>query len=1005
MAAFEAVSRLMIKPLGSRLSLIDFRRAALPEIRSQDDGFDPRLYRDPKCPIRPWMAYFNLLRTGFGAGVLGLPLAISQCGIILGPLMTLATGALMIYTHLTLLRCLNEISRQMRIPYISYRYGFRIALLHGPPICRFIGKRGPTIIAVMMMLSQVGICTVFVIFTTDSLRDIMDWQTSRPALLTLLLPYILLEFSMKTLKIVSYVSLFGNFLNLVGLVLIFYLIFDDPHGETIVATTEALPFLFAFGTFLFNMSAVGVVLSLDKALKYPKIMTARCGVVIIGILVPTLVSTVFGTLGYWSFGTMEENILRSLPFDNPIAMTAIGLYMIAVALAYPIQCYPGIQIILEVAKNHRLSEAPSDRTMKILEYIARPVFVCTSFTISYLIPFQGPFVAFVGSLCTTLLAIVFPAMMELCLMYPSHYGKFHIHLVKNLMIIIFGIIIWFFGVVILPLWTWDCVNDKCVPSKATERGKLQSLMTCNMLCASMQLWPQPTGTVSLSTTAVPVRVDLIELQIISYPSESVRDHLRYAFELMRNDLRILEQNTHGFQEWRSVVVRVSVNGSIDPRMRLSTDESYKLSLRPKRGPGGSLVVNILAQSFCGARHAFETFTQLIWLDPHENTLLALEAAKIEDFPKFRYRGLMLDTARNYFPVRDIIRTIDAMAACKLNTFHWRASDSQAFSIFLSSVPQLSDYGAYGKGAVYTPNDVRIIARHARLRGIRVLIEIDTPAHVGRAWSWGEYVKLGDLVHCVDADPKNSYCNEPPCGQLNPRNPHVYDLLERIYTEIIQLTGVTDLFHLGSDDVSERCWADHFNKTDSKKLWLEYIRSALQHLKNANGQLPSLTLLWTSSITEIMKSELKDYINIIGLQARTAAWAHKFVVGIRTVVSHEDAWDLNNGMGSWYGGYDGAPYNSWQRVYEYRPWGRNSAWNVEGGEATVWSSSLSVGGLDARVWPRAAALAERLWTDRAEGATRPVHARLDVHRTRLVDRGIQAAPLWSLWCTHNPYTCG
>ncbi|XP_031765771.2 proton-coupled amino acid transporter-like protein CG1139 [Galleria mellonella] len=465
MAAFEAVSKLMINSLGGRFSIIDFRRCELPPERPDDNDFDPRLYREPKCPISPWMAYFNLLRTGFGAGVLGLPLAISQSGIILGPLLTLATGALMIHTHLTLLWCLNEISRQLRIPYISYRYGFRIALLHGPPICRYIGERGPTIIATMMMMSQIGICTVFVIFTTDSLRDIMDWESSRPALLALLLPYLLLEYFMKTLKIVSYVSLVGNLMNFVGLVLIFYLIFEDPHGETIVATTETLPFLFALGTFLFNMSAVGVVLSLDKALKDPTIMTSRCGVIIIGILVPTLVSTIFGTLGYWSFGTMEENILRSLPFDNYIAMTAIGLYMIAVALAYPIQCYPGIQIILEVVKNHHLNEPPSDNALKILESIARPVFVCTSFLIGYLIPFQGPFVAFVGSLCTTLLALVFPATMELCLMYPGDYGKFNIHLVKNLIIIIIGIFICFFGIahcgylIYIRILSLDSPND------------------------------------------------------------------------------------------------------------------------------------------------------------------------------------------------------------------------------------------------------------------------------------------------------------------------------------------------------------------------------------------------------------------------------------------------------------------------------------------------------------------------------------------------------------------
>ncbi|XP_045501683.1 proton-coupled amino acid transporter-like protein CG1139 [Colias croceus] len=262
------------------------------------------------------MAYFNLMRTTWGAGVLGLPLAVSQAGIILGPIMSSSLGILIIHMHLTLLRCLNEISRRLKIPYISYRYGFRIALLHGPWICHGIGRRGPMIIAVFMLLSQLGICTVFVIFTTDSLRDIMDWPNSKPAILALLIPYLLLEYFMKTLSVVSYISMYGNYLNMAGLVLIIYHIFLAPHGHYVLASTDPLALFFVIGTCLFNLSAVAVVLSLDKALKDPRVLTKPYGMVTIGMLLPTIFTTVFGVLGYWSFGTMEENVLRSLPFDD-----------------------------------------------------------------------------------------------------------------------------------------------------------------------------------------------------------------------------------------------------------------------------------------------------------------------------------------------------------------------------------------------------------------------------------------------------------------------------------------------------------------------------------------------------------------------------------------------------------------------------------------------------------------------------------------------------------------
>lgn len=541
-----------------------------------------------------------------------------------------------------------------------------------------------------------------------------------------------------------------------------------------------------------------------------------------------------------------------------------------------------------------------------------------------------------------------------------------------------------------------------------------------MLCASTQLWPQPTGPVSLATAATHVRSNSFSLQILASPSRDVTDHLNEAFNLMRDDLKTLErssgiENRRSDSAVRDVLVRVAINGSGDPRMRQDTDESYKLVLRPS---GKSLIVDITAHSFCGARHGFETLSQLVWLDPYVGSLLALEAATVEDSPKFRYRGLLLDTARNYFPVSDILRTIDAMSACKMNTFHWHVSDSQSFPLKLNSAPQLAQHGAYGPGAIYTPQDVRLIVRKARLRGIRVLIEVDAPAHVGKAWTWGPVEGLGHLAHCVELEPWSTYCGEPPCGQLNPRNPHVYALLERIYAEIIELTGVDDIFHLGGDEVSERCWAQYFNDTDPMELWLDFTKRAMQSLERANGgKLPDLTLLWSSRLTHTPYLERLDKKRY-GIQVwGSSRWPESRAVldaGYRSILSHVDAWYLDCGFGSWRDSSDGhcGPYRSWQQIYEHRPWFEEmpalatgmEPWRIEGGAACQWTEQLGTGGLDARVWPRTAALAERLWSDRLDGATADVYLRLDTQRSRLVAKGIQAAPLWPRWCSHNPHAC-
>lgn len=110
-------------------------------------------------------------------------------------------------------------------------------------------------------------------------------------------------------------------------------------------------------------------------------------------------------------------------------------------------------------------------------------------------------------------------------------------------------------------------------------------------------------------------------------------------------------------------------------------------------------------------------------------MLLVATARIKDRPVFQHRGLMIDTARNFIPIRDLERTIDGMAASKLNVFHWHATDSQSFPLHLPSVPLLSRYGAYSPDHIYYPSDIRHIIEYALVRGVRVIIEIDAPSHV------------------------------------------------------------------------------------------------------------------------------------------------------------------------------------------------------------------------------------------------------------------------------------
>ncbi|PZC83098.1 hypothetical protein B5X24_HaOG208571 [Helicoverpa armigera] len=351
------------------LSTIDFRRTRLPSMRPDLDDYDPRDHRKPVHKIKVWMAYSNLFRATTGVGMLAMPFIISTTGILLGPILCLLTGILMIHAHSLLLDTLYEVARQLKMPYISYRYAFRLALLHGPPIFHGIANYGPIIIATCLFVSQLGICSVIVIFTTDCLRDVM---------------------------------------------------------------------------------------AVDKHLENPRVMRARFGVINVGIMIPTIITLIFGTVGYWGFGTMEENILRCLPFQERTSLATVCIYMLAMILTYPLQSAPAIHAILEVVKYYEKPgwPQPSEDTLFAIENISKPIFVVLSFLICYIVPFQAPFLAFVGNLCASMLALVFPAVMDLCLRYPHYYGKHNLHLFKDMAMIFVGIASILFGCI----FTTELIN-------------------------------------------------------------------------------------------------------------------------------------------------------------------------------------------------------------------------------------------------------------------------------------------------------------------------------------------------------------------------------------------------------------------------------------------------------------------------------------------------------------------------------------------------------------------
>ncbi|XP_076283012.1 beta-hexosaminidase subunit beta [Lasioglossum baleicum] len=405
---------------------------------------------------------------------------------------------------------------------------------------------------------------------------------------------------------------------------------------------------------------------------------------------------------------------------------------------------------------------------------------------------------------------------------------------------------------------------------------------------------------------------------------------------------------------------------------LQMKESYTLSISET-----STVANLMADSVWGVLRGLETFSQLLF-PASDGPNLKIRCQSIRDRPKLKHRGLLLDTSRHYLPIHDILLTLDAMSYNKLNVLHWHIVDDNSFPYQSSRYPELSIRGAYHSTMIYTLNDIQKIVDYARLRGIRVMPEFDTPGHTR---SWGlAYPEL--LTTCYDSKGKPN----GKLGPMNPTNPHLYEFLRNLFSEIVQVFP-DQYVHLGGDEVPFDCWQSNPNVTT-------YMQ--------AHNMSRNFALLEGEYIAKLLR--ITD-----SLEANAIVWQEVFDNGVvmpRNTVVHvwtgiwskelESATKAGHPVllsACWYLDHIAAG-GDWKKFYKCDPLGFPSSRNVTnlmlGGEACMWGEFVDKNNVHPRIWPRASATAERLWSDIKQDENRAAQ-RLEEHTCRMNRRGIPAQP--------------
>jgi hexosaminidase len=481
----------------------------------------------------------------------------------------------------------------------------------------------------------------------------------------------------------------------------------------------------------------------------------------------------------------------------------------------------------------------------------------------------------------------------------------------------------------------------------------------------LNLMPQPA---SVTPGAGALRIDANFTVALTGHAEPRLDRAaeRFLSQLHRQTALLLSKRPARDSAKATLVVRTD-RASKDVQ-ELGEDESYTLEV-------SSSGAKLNAANPVGVLRGLQTFLQLVQVTPDG---FSAPAVSIRDQPRFAWRGLLVDVGRHFIPVDVLKRNLDGMEAVKMNVLHLHLSDNQGFRVESKKFPKLQEQGS--EGLYYTQEEIRDLISYARDRGIRILPEFDMPGHSTSFFVGYPEIASGPGPYALD---RKWGVLDPA---MNPTEEKTYKFLDDFIGEMAKLFP-DQYFHIGGDEVNGKEW-------DANPRIQEYKKS---HNLKSNEELQSV---FSQRVQKIVAKHGKSAIG----------WDEIFTSGVpgaAEVVPTAPALSKDIMIHSWRGpeslaaaarqGYHGILSNGYYldlgwtaaRHYAVDPLSGAAATLTDeqkklilGGESAMWSEYVGAENIDSRIWPRNAAIAERLWSPQSVTDPASMYARLDVESARL-----------------------
>jgi hexosaminidase len=425
---------------------------------------------------------------------------------------------------------------------------------------------------------------------------------------------------------------------------------------------------------------------------------------------------------------------------------------------------------------------------------------------------------------------------------------------------------------------------------------------------------------------------------------------RFVSQLSRQTGMLLQPGTAG---GGTATLVVHVEQGSERIQKLGEDESYELVVTESGA-------KLSAPNSLGILHGVQTFLQLVQTGADG---FFVPVVSIKDQPRFQWRALLIDVGRHYIPIDVLKRNLDGIAAVKMNVLHLHLSDNEGFRVESKKFPKLHEMGS--DGLYYTQGELRDLVAYARDRGIRIMPEFDMPAH-SRSWFVG-YPELASTPGTYKIEPGGIYT------VMDPTQERTYKFLDKFIGEMAKLFPDA-YFHIGGDEVNGTPWDENpkiqgFIHSHGMKNNQDLQAYFNQHLEKILSKHHKIMMGWD----EILRPDLPKSIVVQSWrgQESLATAAQQGYSGLLSFGYYLDLmWPAARH-------YAVDPMSGPASTLKPEEKSR-----ILGGEACMWGEWISPENIDSRVWPRTAAIAERLWSPQAEQDVSSMYARLEEISWRL-----------------------